>query len=104
MLSSLLAERLNGLRVMLHPSVGLVQSRFPIVAIWENNQTNNDDGKIERWVGEAALVTRPFLKVEVRRLPPGGYAFLRALSGGQTVKTAVALATEATPAFEMAPT
>src|SRR5262245_29021003 len=28
---------LNGLYLTLHPSVGLVQSRFPIVTIWENN-------------------------------------------------------------------
>ncbi len=102
MLSSLPAERLNGLRVVLHPSVGLVQSRFPIVAAWENNQTNDDDGRIERWVGEAALVARPFLKAEVRRLPPGGYAFLRALAEGQTVTTAAALASAATSQFEMA--
>jgi hypothetical protein len=47
-------------------------------------------------------VTRPFLEVEVRRLPPGGYAFLRALSEGQTVATAVGFATEATPKFEAA--
>jgi Putative DNA-binding domain len=102
-LSSLRAERLNGSRVVLHPSVCLVQSRFPIVTIWENNQTNDDNGMIERWTAEAAVVTRPFLEVEIRRLPPGGYTFLRALSEGQTVATAVGIATEATPTFEAAP-
>ncbi len=39
-LSSLRAARLNGLRVSLHPSVCLVQSRFPIVTSWENNQSD----------------------------------------------------------------
>ena len=73
---------------MLHPSVYLVQSRFPIVTIWESNQSMAS-GMIDRWSAEAALVARPFLEVEVRRLPPGGYAFLRALSEGQTVATAV---------------
>src|SRR5262249_34644863 len=101
-LSSVRGERLNGLRVVLHPSVCLIQSRFPIVTIWENNQTNDDNGMIERWSAEAALVTGPFLEVEVRRLLPGGYAFLRALSEGQTVVTAVGFATEATPKFEAA--
>src|SRR6516165_10933445 len=93
-LVSLQAERLGGLRVVLHPSVYLVQSRFPIVTAWENNQTSDGDGLIERWVAEAAMVARPFLEVEVRRLPPGGYAFLRALSEGKTVATAVGVATE----------
>jgi hypothetical protein len=92
-------RRLHGLRVVLHPSVYLVQSRFPVVTIWESSQTGG--GMIDRWGCEAALVARPFLEVEVRRLSPGGYAFLRALSEGQTVPTAVAIATDAAPKFEM---
>ncbi len=98
-LSPLQTRRLHGLRVVLHPSVGLVQSRFPIVTIWESSQRGG--GMIDRWGCEAALVARPFLEVEVRRLPPGGYAFLRALSEGQIVATAAAIATDATPKFEL---
>jgi hypothetical protein len=89
------------LRVALHPSVYLVQSRFPIVTAWENNQTSDGDGMIERWAAEAAIVVRPFLEVEVRRLPTGGYAFLRALSEGKTVATAVGIATEVVPKFDV---
>jgi len=100
-LSSLPAERLNGLRVVLHPSVCWVQSRFPVVSIWENSQTDDDDRVVERWAPEAALVARPFLEIEVRKLPPGGYAFLRALSEAQTVAMAIAIATEATPEFDL---
>jgi hypothetical protein len=101
-LSSLLARRTDELLVVLHPSVFLVQSRFPIVTIWEN--TRDDDGSVmfERWGAEAALVSRPFLEVEIRRLPPGGYAFLRALSEGQTVAIAARIASEGTPKFELA--
>jgi hypothetical protein len=99
-LSSLQAERLSGMRVALHPSVCLVQSCFPIVTAWENNQISDGDGMIERWVAEAAIVARPFLEVEVRRLPPGGYAFLRALSEGKTVATAAEIATETAPRFD----
>jgi hypothetical protein len=56
---------------------------------------------IDRWGCEAALVARPFFEVEVRRLPPGGYAFLRALTEGQNVGTAAAIATDAAPKFEV---
>jgi Putative DNA-binding domain len=100
-LSSLPPERLKVLRVTLHPSVCLVQSRFPIVTVWENNQTSADTGMVERWAAEAALVSRPFLEVEVRRLPSGGHAFLHALSEGNTVATAVRIATETTPNFDI---
>jgi Putative DNA-binding domain len=96
------AEWRNGLRITLHPSVCLVLSRFPIVTIWENNQCDDENGMIDRWSAEAALVARPFLEVEVRRLLPGGYTFLSALSEGQTVAMAVRAATTATSEFEVA--
>jgi hypothetical protein len=98
------AQWLNGLRITLHPSVCLVQSRFPIVTIWENNQCDDENGMIDRWSGEAALVARPFFAVEVRRLPPGGYTFVCALSEGQTVAAAVHAATTATSKFDVAST
>ena len=95
------AQRLNGLRITLHPSVCLVQSRFPIVTIWENNQSDDENGMIDRWRAEAALVARPFLEVEVRRPLPGGYTFARALSKGQTVGSAVRAATAAGSKFDV---
>jgi hypothetical protein len=98
------AEWLNGLRITLHPSVCLVQSRFPIVTIWENNQCDNENSMIARWSAEAALVARPFLEVEVRPLLPGGHTFVRTLSEGQTVATAVRAATAAASKFDVAPT
>jgi len=76
----------------------------PIVTIWENNRTNDHNGMIERWGAEAALVARPFLEVEVRRLPSGGYAFLHAVSKGQTVATTVGIATEVTHKSRRPPT
>src|SRR4029434_3662624 len=56
-LSSLLAQKTDDLRVVLDTSLVLVQSRFPIVTIWEN--TRDDDGSVmfERWGAEAALVS-----------------------------------------------
>jgi Putative DNA-binding domain len=102
-LALLRTNRVDGLRVALHPSVSLVQSRFPIVTIWETNwYDKRGNSRIERWRTEAALVARPFLQVEVRRLPPGAYAFLLALARGQTVATAIRIASAATPEFEAA--
>jgi len=68
---SLRVEQLIALRLVLHPSVSMVASRFPIVTIWETNQNDNENRRVDRWCAESALVARPFLEVEVRRLPPG---------------------------------
>ena len=95
-------KRLKGLRVELHPSVFLVVSRFPIVTIWESNRGDNEPGMIVRWRAEAALVARPSIAVEVRRLPPGGHAFIAALSEGRTMATAVEAAKGAMPDFDIA--
>jgi hypothetical protein len=57
---------------------------------------------IERWRAESALVARPFNRVEVRRIPPGGYPFIRALSQGETVSAAIDATVAATPHFNIA--
>ena len=90
------------LRLVLHPSIFLVASRFPIVTIWENNQSEHENGRVGRWSAECALVARPFLEVEVRRLPAGGHAFISALSQGRTIAAALDAATAADPKFDIA--
>ncbi|MET0278278.1 MAG: DNA-binding domain-containing protein [Pseudorhodoplanes sp.] len=86
-------------RLELHPSLSLVRSRFPIVSLWEAAQENRD---ADRWNAEAALIVRPFLNVQVWRLPPGGYAFFSAIAGGRTVGNAAAEAMVSTTQFDLA--
>jgi hypothetical protein len=83
----------NDYGLVLHPSVGLVTSRFPIVSIWRANQTGADGGILDRWRPEAALVARPFLDVDVLPLPAGGHVFMNALLDRWTIGAAAALAT-----------
>jgi putative DNA-binding protein len=98
-LSVLSTDRLDALRVTLHPSVSLVPSRFPIVTIWQANRSDGD-GMIERWGAEAALIARPFAAVVVHRLPHGGHAFMAALLEGKTLAQAAKAGTAAAPAFD----
>lgn len=77
------ADAIGGVRVVLHPSAEIVRSPHPVVTIWAMNSGAREPGTIEDWCGEAALVVRPRLDVEVRLLPPGGAAFLLALAGGR---------------------
>ena len=101
-LTSQSAERLQASRILLHPSVSLVASRFPVVTVWEANRSDGEPPMIARWNAEAALVARPFLSVETRRLPPGGHAFLRALLNGSTIADAAAVGDADNPGFDVA--
>jgi hypothetical protein len=94
-------ERLAGLRLTFHPSVVLLQSRFPIVSIWQANQEGGD-AALRQGRAEAALIARPLLEVEVWNLPPGGFAFLTALRRGATMAEAAEAAMDAAPDFELA--
>jgi hypothetical protein len=94
------AERLAGLRLSLHPSVSLLQSRFPIVSVWHAHQQLGD-ATSRQSRPEAALIARPMLEVEVWNLPPGGFAFLTALSRGATMAEAADAAMDAAPDFDL---
>jgi hypothetical protein len=95
------AERLAGLRLTFHPSVSLLQSRFPIVSLWHANQEAGD-AALPQVRPEAALIARPMLEVEVWNLPPGGFAFLTALRRGRTMAEAAEAAVDAAPNFDLA--
>jgi hypothetical protein len=95
------AERLAGLRLAFHPSVSLLQSRFPIVSLWHANREAGDVA-LPRVRPEAALIARPMLEVEVWNLPPGGCAFLTALRRGATMAEAAEAAMVAAPDFDLA--
>jgi hypothetical protein len=83
---------------MLHPSVGIVASRFPVLSIWEANQ-DRAVRAVPHWGAEAAVVARPFLEVETRRLLPGSDVFLLVLQAGSTIAEAVERAAAATSEF-----
>ncbi|HVL72324.1 MAG TPA: hypothetical protein VM434_10635, partial [Beijerinckiaceae bacterium] len=75
-------------RVVLHPSVELVSSPHPVLAIWEAHQAPGGPAPIQNWRGEDVLVARPDLAVVATRLPPGGFAFLDALQRRATIAQA----------------
>jgi hypothetical protein len=100
-LVSLRAKRLAELRLVFHPSVFLVASRFPIVTIWESAKRRGGNGTIERWRAEAALVARPLREARVSRLLPGGHAFIESLSKGWTVAAAIEAGVAASAKFDV---
>jgi len=89
-----------GLR--LHPSLHLVGSLYPVVSIWEMNVGSDDPARTRLPPeGEDALVLRPHLEVQVRKLPPGGLHFIQALLAEQSLGAAAMTALAAAPGFEL---
>jgi hypothetical protein len=98
--SKLAPDEISDLRLALHPSVHLLKSRFPVVSIWEANLHANDN-TLNHWQPECALIARPRLDVEVRRLTPGAYEFLSALADGCNVSEAVDRSVANAPDFDL---
>ena len=100
-LAAIAPEQLPELGFRLHPSVEIIRSEHPIVTIWAMNAGEAEPGPIDDWSGEDALVARPALDVEVRRLPPGAAVFLATLAEGHHLGAAAAAAAH-DPRFDLA--
>src|SRR6267142_259761 len=95
------ADAVGDIRIDMHPSTEVVRSAYPILTIWAMNSGEQELAPIENWRGEDALISRPYLEVEVRALPPGGAAFLLALAAGRPLGQAAEAATADDPNFDL---
>jgi len=95
------SDAVEGTRIDMPPSTEIVRSPYPIVTIWAMNSGEQELAPIENWRGEDALVSRPYLDVEVRALPPGGAAFLLALAVGRPLGEAAEAALADDPNFDL---
>lgn len=101
-LATIRPEQLPAMRLVLHPSVRIVRSRFPIVTIWKMNIGGGIPAPVDLNAGrEDALVVRPEGEVEVRSMPPGCVEFIEALRSGKTVLVAFEQALAANPLFDL---
>lgn len=67
-----------------HPAARLIESRFPIVDLWEagiNGAGQGIDPNLAQW----ALVTRPDFEVKVTGVSPAAGAFVRSLMDGTSL-------------------
>lgn len=85
----------------LHPSLSIVRSLYPIVSIYELNVQAGDVPPTQVSGKEDALVARPRLQVEIRRLPEGGAPFISALKNGSPIGEAAAVASREAPEFDL---
>ncbi len=85
-------------RMLLHPSMRLISSPYPIFSIWRYNSTEDKSPLPAQ--GEDVLIARPFDQVEMRKLPPGAIAFLNALARGENLEKSIETATKTAPDFD----
>jgi hypothetical protein len=93
---------LAAVRFTLHPSLEIVPSSYPVVTIYAMNSGELELAPVTDWRGEDALIVRPKLQVEVRRLSPGARIFLQSLADKKTLGESAAAASDADPRFEPA--
>jgi hypothetical protein len=89
------------LRLVPHPSVGYLASRFPVDTIWRAGR-DGDAAGVDLDAGGVRLeIARRGREVVMRRLPPGTYAFRGALAAGRTLEAAAESALAADPNFDV---
>ena len=77
---SLPLDQIGGLRFALHPSLGILASPYPVYSIWRTNTHDAEVVPITPDHGaEQVMIIRPDTVVEVVKLPPGAYEFVKAL-------------------------
>lgn len=97
------SEQTWGLKLILHPSVRLLASRFPIWQLWEAHQSPRPDlGHITLdGAGENILIVRCGKELKLRLLSSGELAFLRALQQEEALGPATEMARSAEPGFSL---
>jgi hypothetical protein len=86
-----------------HPAMRLVQSRFPVLAIWKANQADAaPEQRIELDQGSSnVLLIRREDHVELRELPACEFALLAALVRGEALERAAECALEIDPGIAL---
>ena len=101
-LAAIPPEMLPDIVFVAHPTTRIVRSKFPALSIFASNRGDGPVERIENFVPEDTLITRPDLEVTVRHLPSGGAAFLTQLLAGRPLGEAAAVALATSPDFDLA--
>lgn len=93
-------EELAGWRFVFLPSVSIVRSRWPVVAIWMAHLGDGNLRHVDLARGEIALVARPGIDVAIQELSLIDAYFLTLLIEGATLGQAFAQTEDAHPQFD----
>ena len=95
-------EVLGDVRLVLHPSAGLMASPFAVGSIWEAHHGGAPMQEIEINRPQTVLVARPAAEITLRVISPESFAFLSALQQGKTLAEAIESAFAVHAGFDVA--
>lgn len=94
-------ERIGELRLVCHPSICVVTSKFAIYSLWAAHQGEGDLRLVDPYAAESALVIRQDLDVLVVRLQPAAAEFIAAIQSGIALGEAAAIAIGTAATFDL---
>lgn len=94
-------EQLSSLRLVLHPSVHVIQSKFAIFSIWIAHQDATCMPSVDPDVAQVVLVYRDGLAADTMELTDGTGLFVSTLLAGQTLLDAAQAASSMHPEFDL---
>ena len=100
-LAAIPSEQLPNTVLEPHPATRVIRSRFSAVTIFTASRSDGPATRVEAVEPEDALLMRPALEVEVRRLPPGGAVFLSRLMTSESLGAAASAAFSESPLFDL---
>jgi hypothetical protein len=91
------------LRFLINPTARLIESAYPLFAIWSGNQCGVEPPPMVNLNqgGSLILLIRRSERIELRELAPHGFALLRAFAGGATVRAGVDSVLESMGEFDL---
>lgn len=99
-LQALSPDELMATKLHLAPALRLLQSRWPVFAIWRFNMESG--APKPDMAAEDVLIVRPDMDPSPRLLPPGAATFIAALSAGETFGSAMDKAASQHETFDLA--
>lgn len=103
LLAHIAPDDLPRLRLALHPSLRIVRSLLPALAIWRMSVAGGVPAPVDLASGgDDVLILRATAEVELRALPLGGAAFVQALADGRPVLAATTAALSMDGRFDLA--
>jgi hypothetical protein len=95
-------ESYGELRFNLHPSCFLIHSAYPVLRIWQVNQSEGETDMVELSAGPDHVMTRRLGDgVELRRVTPADYVLLECFSAGSTLTEAFAAVERVEAGFDL---
>jgi len=96
-------DHLPELKLRLHPSARIGSFSHPALSIWRLHGRGADFTAADIPArGEAVLIVRPQMAVEIHELSPGALAFLRSLQANRSIESAVTAALGSEPGIGLA--